>query len=163
LKEDHDGAEPSAGAMALLNLLTLTHLRPDPARTAKVEAGLARYGPTLGDVARAVPLVAAALSSWHAGIGQTVIVGQWGSADFQALQRALASRYLPFTIEVGLDVSVHSGKLVDHLPFIASMTTIGDDATAYVCRDFTCQAPTTTVEGLQDALDADRSAQSGAD
>ena len=45
-------------------------------------------------------------------------------------------------------------KLVDHLPFIASMTAVGDAATAYVCRDFTCQAPTTTVEGLLDALDA---------
>ncbi len=160
LKEDYDGAEPSAGALALLNLLTLTHLRPDQARTARVERALTRYGANLGDVARAVPLVAAALSTWHAGVGQTVIVGMAGASEFEALQRALASRYLPFSIEVGIDAATPGAKLVDHLPFIASMTAVAGAATAYVCRDFVCQAPTTTVAGLLDALDAHTSATS---
>jgi uncharacterized protein len=154
LKEDYDGAEPSAGAMALLNLLALTHFRPDARRTTRIEAGLARYGPSLGDAARAVPLVASALSSWHAGIGQSVIVGRAGAADFEDLRRALASRYLPFSIEVPIDTSVGTAKLVDHLPFIASMTAIDGVATAYICRDFTCQAPATTVAGLLEALDS---------
>jgi uncharacterized protein YyaL (SSP411 family) len=156
LKEDYDGAEPSAGAMALFNLLTLTHLRPDAARTSRIEAALARYGPSLGEVARAVPLVAAALSSWHAGMGQTVIVGRAGAPDFEALRRALASRYLPFSIEAPIDTNIGGAKVVDHLPFIASMTAIDGAATAYVCRDFSCQAPTTTVAGLLDALDSSR-------
>jgi hypothetical protein len=34
------------------------------------------------------------------------------------------------------------------------MTTIDGAATAYICRDFTCQAPTTTVAGLIEALDS---------
>ena len=160
LKEDYDGAEPSAGAIALLNLLTLTHLRPDDARRRRIERALARYGANLGDVARAVPLVAAALSTWHAGIGQTVIVGRHGSADFDALQRAAASRYRPFAIEVALDPSAGGSKVVDHLPFIASMTAAGGAATAYVCRNFVCQAPATTVDGLLEALDADERAPS---
>jgi len=158
LKEDYDGAEPSAGAIALLNLLTLTHLRPDEARRQRIERALARYGSNLGDVARAVPLVAAALSTWHAGIGQTVIVGRLGSADFDALQRAAASRYRPFAIEVALDPSAGGSKVVDHLPFIASMTAAGGAATAYVCRNFVCQAPATTVDGLLEAFDADERA-----
>jgi uncharacterized protein YyaL (SSP411 family) len=156
LKEDYDGAEPSAGAMALLNLLTLTHLRPDPARSTRVERGLARYGSSLGGLARAVPLVAAALSTWHAGVGQAVIVGRSGVADFEALQAALASHYVPFSIVVAVDPAVGGAKLVDHLPFIASMTAVKGAATAYVCRDFTCQAPATTVDGLLDALDEGR-------
>jgi uncharacterized protein YyaL (SSP411 family) len=44
--------------------------------------------------------------------------------------------------------------LVDHLPFIASMSAVGGAATAYVCRDFMCQAPATTAAGLLEALDA---------
>ena len=73
LKEDYDGAEPSAGALASLNLLTLTHLMPDVERQARLEQALARFGPRLGEVARAVPLVASAVSAWHAGIGQIVV------------------------------------------------------------------------------------------
>jgi len=163
LKEDYDGAEPSAGAMALLNLLTLTHLRPDLARTARIERALARYGSGLGDLARAVPLVAAALSTWHAGVEQCVIVGRPGLEDFETLRGALASRYLPFSIAVTIDPSSGTAKLVDHLPFIASMMAVGDAATAYVCRDFTCQSPTTTVERLLDALDGSRAVPSRAE
>ena len=163
LKEEYDGAEPSAGALALLNLLTLTHLRPDAGRTSKIERALARHGSGLGDVARAMPLVAAALSTWHAGVGQAVIVGRSGAADFEALQRALASRYLPFSIEVPVDPGTGGAKLVDHLPFVASMAPAGGDATAYVCRDFMCQAPSTTVDGLLDALDAANRAHSQVD
>ena len=163
LKEEYDGAEPSAGALALLNLLTLTHLRPDAGRTSKIERALARHGSGLGDVARAMPLVAAALSTWHAGVGQAVIVGRSGAADFEALQRALASRYLPFSIEVPVDPGAGGAKLVDHLPFVASMAPAGGDATAYVCRDFMCQAPSTTVDGLLDALDAANRAHSQVD
>jgi uncharacterized protein YyaL (SSP411 family) len=77
-------------------------------------------------------------------------------ADFEALQAALASHYVPFSIVVAVDPAVGGAKLVDHLPFIASMTAVKGAATAYVCRDFTCQAPATTVDGLLDALDEGR-------
>ncbi len=156
LKEDYDGAEPSASALALLNLLTLTHLRPDAARTARVERALARFGPRLGDLARGIPLVAAALSTWHAGVGQAVIVGRSGAPDFEALQSVLASRYLPFVVTVPVDVGGRGAKLVDHLPFVQSMSAIGAAATAYVCRNFMCQAPATSPASLMAALEAGR-------
>ena len=80
-KEDYDGAEPSPTALALLNLQVLTHLRPDADRTARINQSIARFGTRLGEFARAVPLVLAALVGEEAGIGQLVIVEADGGAE----------------------------------------------------------------------------------
>ena len=66
VKEEYDGAEPAASSVAVENLLTLTHLRDDPEAAAKAEKTLGRFGTRLGQAARAVPLMMAALVRYHA-------------------------------------------------------------------------------------------------
>ncbi len=158
LKEDYDGAEPSAGALASLNLLTLTHLMPDVERQARLEQALARFGPRLGEIARAVPLVASAVSAWHAGIGQVVVtggdsapVGQNFSSAHQSLLAALAARYLPFAVVVPV-TATHRDALIKLLPFVEQLSAREGQATAYVCRDFVCQTPVTSPDALATIL-----------
>ena len=45
-KDDYDGAEPSAGSVSVLNLLTLFHLTNDEDATRRAKATLARFGAT---------------------------------------------------------------------------------------------------------------------
>ncbi len=148
-KEDYDGAEPSATALALLNLQVLTHLREDAARSDRIERTLARLGPRLGEYARAVPLVMSALVAHHAGIGQAVIVGDAHAA--RPLDDVLAARYKPFLVTVPVQPQ-HAPALAVHLPFIASMPAIGAGATAYLCENFTCRAPVTSAAAFQEEL-----------
>jgi uncharacterized protein YyaL (SSP411 family) len=150
LKEDYDGAEPSAGALASLNLLTLSNLLPDDGRMARLETALERFGGHLGEVARVVPLVAAAVSAWTAGVGQVVVSSPDGAP---ALQSTLASRYLPFMVMVPV-MDTTRETLTTKLPFIASLPARDGDATAYVCRNFVCQAPATSADALESALAA---------
>ncbi len=103
LKEDYDGAEPSAGALASLNILTLSNLLPDDGRMARLERALGRFGERLGEVARVVPLVAAAASTWTAGVGQ-VVVSSTGSSDESTALRLGARIALP---------AVHRGRASD--------------------------------------------------
>jgi len=145
LKEDYDGAEPSASSVSLLNLLTLAHLTGDEDARAKVERTLGRYGPRAGRAARAIPLMLAGLSAWHAGTAQIVIVG--GDAERTDLERAAASRYLPFAIQVPIAPDRHAA-LAQSMPFVGSMRTIEGKATAYVCHDFTCRAPVTSADAM---------------
>ena len=67
LKEDYDGAEPSASSVSVLNALTLAHLTDDPEALTKAERTLARYGPRAGRAARVIPLMLAGLSTWYGG------------------------------------------------------------------------------------------------
>jgi hypothetical protein len=68
VKEDYDGAEPAASSVSVHNLLTLERLgaAPDGARD-KVEGTFRLSAPRLTATGRAVPMMLAALSNWHAG------------------------------------------------------------------------------------------------
>ncbi len=164
LKEDYDGAEPAPSSIAALNLLTLSHLLgPDLGQTAvtpgsdpaltKVERTLARLGPRIGAGARAVPMMLCALSAWHAGFDQIVLVGDPDAPKTRALKSALAARYLPFGIVVPVAPGAPQQALAERLPFIGAMTT-GAGAAAYVCRDFACRQPVSDPEDLAQELAA---------
>jgi uncharacterized protein YyaL (SSP411 family) len=136
LKEDYDGAEPAAGSVSVMNLLTLAHLTDDEGARQKAERTLARYGERAGRAARVIPMMLAALSSWHAGATQIVLVG-----DAVALKREIARHYLPFAVNIPVTPGPQQQALSNVLPFIGAMRPAGGAATAFVCRDFACREP----------------------
>jgi uncharacterized protein YyaL (SSP411 family) len=90
-----------------------------------------------------------ALSGWHAGYSQVAIVGR--AEDALPLRQELARHYRPFAIVVPVVPGAAQERLARVLPFIAGMTDHGS-AAAYVCRDFTCHEPVTSVTALARAL-----------
>jgi hypothetical protein len=94
-------------------------------------------------------MMAAALSTYWAGLQQIVIVGEEGRAD---LERAVGSCYRPFAIALALDDNQEAvGKVA---PWIAAMQPIDNKATAFVCRSFACERPVTSAESLIQNLEA---------
>jgi uncharacterized protein YyaL (SSP411 family) len=147
LKEDYDGAEPAASSVSVLNLLTLAHLTGDEEASRKAEQVLGAFSSRLNDLGRAVPMMLAALSTYHAGMPQIVIAGPRERPDTQALVDAVRGNYRPTAVTVLLDPARRS-ELSRLLPWVAAMTMREERATAYVCRDFACQAPTTDPGAL---------------
>ena len=152
MKEGHDGAEPSAGSISVLNLQTLFHLTGDRDVGRRIEQALARLGPRLGQAARVMPMMTAALSQYHAGTSQIVVVGEGGAADTRALRRCVAAHYLPFAVRVNVEAGPGQRALAELLPFIGAMGMVDRKATAYVCADFTCKKPVCDPEALDGQL-----------
>ena len=149
-KETYDGAEPAASSVSVLNLLVLSHLVPDAAWDERIERTLRLFGTRIDQMGRGVPMMAAALSTYLAGAHQIVIVER-GDAD-DALERALALMYLPFAVQ--LRVTKDSRRaLAGSLPFIDAMHPMEGATAAYICRNFTCRQPVTTVDALQHELE----------
>ena len=101
-----------------------------------------------------MPLVASAVSAWHAGIGQVVVTADVGpsfSSGDHALLATLAGHYLPFVVVVPV-TAAHRDALVKLLPFVEPLIAREGQATAYVCRDFVCQAPVTSPDALATIL-----------
>ncbi len=171
LKEDHDGAEPAASSIGVLNLLVISHLvgndgpnpsspRPhhDPAGmtpvggqySEKVERTLGLFGSRASQYGRAVPMMLAALSTYHAGVSQLVIVGDPSEAGMRAMRHEVNRQYLPGMVTVPV-APRHRDRLTRVLPWIAAMEARGGP-TAYLCRDFACQIPATSVDVLHEQL-----------
>jgi uncharacterized protein YyaL (SSP411 family) len=148
MKEDYDGAEPTASSVSVLNLLTLSHLVADPEWDVRVERTLRLFATRLEQMGRGVPMMAAALSTHLAGVQQIVIAeGEGGDA----LDRAVAMHYLPFAIQLRVTRQARHA-LAGSLPFLAAMEPLAGVTAAYVCRDFACRQPVTTVDALEQEL-----------
>ena len=152
VKEEYDGAEPAASSVAVENLLTLMHLRDDPDAAGRVDRTLARFGTRLGQAARALPLMMAALVRYHAPATQIVIVGQPAAAETRTLERVVAGRYLPFAVRLRVAPGDGQARLAERLPFVGAMREIDGRPTAYVCTNFTCQEPVTDPARLDEQL-----------
>jgi uncharacterized protein YyaL (SSP411 family) len=151
LKEEYDGAEPAASSVSALNLLALAHLTGAEGFSGKAEQVIGSFGARLVSMSRAVPMMLAALSTYHAGMPQIVIVGRAEEDDTRALIDAVRSRYRPTTVTVRVDPAVHA-DLARLLPWIGMIGMLDGRATAYVCDDFACRAPTTDPETLSSEL-----------
>jgi uncharacterized protein YyaL (SSP411 family) len=148
MKEDYDGAEPTASAVSVMNLLTLSHLVDEAAWGEQIDKTFRYFGSRLEQIGRAVPMMAAALATSIAGLRQVIVVGEGGDGE---LRNTIRQRYLPFTVSLGLTPDQQSA-LAAKLPFIAGMRVLDGKAAAYVCREFTCHAPVSDRPALEKAL-----------
>jgi uncharacterized protein len=145
LKEDYDGAEPSAASVTVRNLIRLAQLTGDRGCLARAERTLERYGAGLGQVVRVMPMMMANVALWHGRRAEIVLVGAPGSADLAALERVVAGHYAPWAVTV----AVEPGRAPSsRTPWLGAMAMQGGRATAYVCHDFACQAPTADADEL---------------
>jgi len=148
LKEDYDGAEPAAGSVAVHNLLALMHLVEEPpagAWSAQIERTLAAVAARAG---RAAPMMLAALSTYHAGMTQIVVVGEPRAADTAALHGVVRGRYAPAALVVPVAPATRE-HLAAALPWTRGMGLQQGRAAAYLCRDFACERPTTDPDELK--------------
>ena len=103
-----------------------------------------------------VPLMSAALATYHVGLAQIVLVAGGDAADAAPLLDTLATTYRPFSIVVPVHAGSTQRQVADLLPFIGAMTPIDGSATAYVCRNFTCEQPVTDAAALAERLRCSR-------
>jgi uncharacterized protein YyaL (SSP411 family) len=150
LKEDYDGAEPSASSVSVLNLLVLAHLTDDEEARNKAARTIGRYGGRAGRAARVIPMMLAGLSAWHAGATQIVVLGT--EKEAAPLRSEVARRYLPFAVMVPVVPGDPQHALSAMLPFIGPMQEMDGKPTAFVCRDFACRQPVTTADALAEQL-----------
>ncbi len=155
VKEEYDGAEPSAGSVAVGNLVTLAHLTGDGGAATRAADVLARFGGRFGQSARSSPMMMAALACHHApagGVSQVVILGDRGDSRTRALERVAAAHYLPFAARLVVTPGEAQARLAERVPFIGAMRQVDGKPTAYVCADFACREPVTEPARLEAQL-----------
>ncbi len=156
LKEDYDGAEPSAASVTAWNLLSLAHLSgvgEAGAYRAQLEETLRRV-PASPQLARVVPMMMAAASAAQAGVPQVILLGPRDAAGTAALHRAFAACFLPGAVSLVVEPGAHQREIAARLPWVASMEMLDGQPSAYLCRDGACERPVNDAEALRARLEA---------
>jgi len=145
-----DNATPSGNAMAVTTLLKLAGFTNDlryvdiaHQTLAQMQSMMAQYPLGFGQWLQALSF---ALSPPR----EIAIVGDPKVADTQALLGVVRSGYRPFQV-VALGAPSAQSPAV---PLLQDRGLVEGHAAAYVCRDFTCQAPVTQPKVLQHLLDS---------
>ena len=152
MKDDYDGAEPSATSVAAGNLLVLAHLTGDAGWQDRLARTLRGAAARMEASGRSVPMLMSCLSAWHAGLQQVVIVGEPDDAARAAMERLVGSRFLPFAVVLPITPGSAQARIGAVAGFVGPMLGVEGRTTAYVCRDFACQEPVTDAAGLEALL-----------
>lgn len=177
LKEEYDGAEPAPSSVAAMNLLRLAALleagtAPPPAPPAATnpirtqdfrDRGtrcLDAFRTQWSGSPQALPQMLCALESALEPPRHIVLAGERDAPDFRALAAVAQERLGPRRAIIALpgkpgDESGASDDRrwwVERAPWMANMEPHDGRATAFVCEQFTCQAPVTSPEDLRPLL-----------
>ncbi len=152
MKEDNDGAEPSSNSIAALNLLRLAQLRGMKSYRERAEQTIRAFAPILTRAPTALPQMLVALDYSLGKPRQIVIAGEKGKSDTRKMLDEVRRHYLPTATLLLADQGEGQQYLAEKLEAIREMKMIDGKATAYVCENFTCQAPVTDARDLRKLL-----------
>jgi uncharacterized protein len=141
-KEIYDGAIPSGNAVAMLNLLRLARITGDT----KLEEKAAAIGKTFSnDINRYPAAYTQLLCAVDFGVGpayEVVIAGNPKSQDTQAMLKALRSEFIPNKVVLLRPVAEDKPPITQIAAYTQYQKSQNQKATAYVCLNQNCQAPT---------------------
>ncbi|XP_013877335.1 spermatogenesis-associated protein 20 isoform X2 [Austrofundulus limnaeus] len=123
LKEDQDGAEPSANSVSAFNLLRLSNYTGRQEWLQKSQQLLTAFSDRLTRVPIALPEMVRALMAQHYTLKQVLMLKE-----------------------------ENPDSVLSRLPSLASLTQLDGIATAYVCQNFTCSLPVTNPQELRRLL-----------
>ncbi len=150
MKEDYDGAEPSANSVAALNLIRLSRMLGDASAAAKAERIFALSAGILASMPSAVPQLLVALGVSAKPPSQIVIAGNPEDPRTQALLASARRGFHPDRVLLLADGGEGQSWLAEWIPSLAGMKPVDGKPALYRCENFTCSAPVTEpgVESL---------------
>ena len=151
-KEDYDGAEPAPGSVAAANLLRLAQLTDSKEFHERAEKTIASAADQLDRLPSAMTQMLCAVDASLAKPRQIVIAGKRDAADTRALLKEVRAVFSPNQIVLLADGGTDEKWLGTKLEFLRTSAPVDGKAAAYVCENFTCQAPVTDPAKLRELL-----------
>ena len=152
LKEDYDGAEPAPNSVAAMNLIRFDWMLGLPGTREKAWQTIEALRAQWTRLPQALPQMLCAVELALAEPRTVVLAGDPRSDEFQAMTVVLHERLGPRRAILCADGGEEQAWLAKHRPYLMEMKPADGCTTAYVCENFTCQAPVTTPAGLRTLL-----------
>ena len=152
LKEDYDGAEPAPNSIAAMNLIRLDWMLGLPGTREKAVKTIEMMRPQWTRLPQALPQMLCAVELALAEPRTVVLAGNPEAGEFQAMAAVLHEHLGPRRAILCADGGEGQAWLAKHRSYLMDMKPVGSRVTAYVCENFTCQAPATSAADLRAQL-----------
>ena len=147
-KEIYDGAIPSGNSVAMLNLLRLARLTARPELEEKAAHISRTFSNMVSQSPRAFTQLMIALDFALGPSYEVVIVGDPHAEDTKTMVKTLRKTFVPSKVVLFRSEDEATADIIRLSEFTKDLAPINDKATAYVCRDFRCELPTTEAHQM---------------
>jgi uncharacterized protein YyaL (SSP411 family) len=138
---------PSGNSVAMLNLTRIARLTGRSEYEDRARAIGRAFQTQVAAGPSAYTMLLCAVDFLAGPSNEVVIVGRRDAPDVKAMSAALARVYAPNKVVV-FRPERGAERVVRIAPYTKEQTAIDGKATAYVCRNFACQLPTTDVAAM---------------
>jgi len=151
-KNPYDNAVPSGNSVAVHNLLRLSAYTGRSDLKDKAERTLIVFH----DMIKASPggfgQLLCGLAWLHHGGQEIAVIGSPDDENTIAMLSVIRQQFRPYMVVALHDPLSATQAPADLIPLLADRPQVDGKPTVYVCRNFVCQRPVTTVEELEEAL-----------
>jgi uncharacterized protein YyaL (SSP411 family) len=152
-KEVYDGAIPSGNSTAADNLIRLARLTSENEYLQGADHIFAAFSNEANQLPSAHSQLMSALQRGAGPSLEVVIAGDAGARDTARLIATVRAMYLPQAAVLLVTPGKAGATIRELAPFAEAYEPVDGKAAAYVCRDFTCQLPTTDPAKLRTLLE----------
>jgi uncharacterized protein YyaL (SSP411 family) len=146
-KEIYDGAIPSGNSVAYQNLIRLGRMLSRPDFEEKARSIGEAFSAQINQLPRGYTQLMVGILLTESPPCEVVISGNPDSPDTREMILRLRDLYLPNKVMM-LRPADPDQRLFELVPVLREQIPIEERATAYVCRNYQCNAPTTDIEEL---------------
>ena len=152
-KEIYDGAIPSGNSIAALDLIRLSRLTMEKEFESKTESLFKSFSNEISQMPNAYPQMLIALDLALGPSKEIVISGEIDSEDTKKMIRSVFKRFIPNKVVAHRPPSGKEEKIVELIPFLKEQVSLEGKTTAYVCQNYVCRFPTTSIKKLDEFLE----------
>ncbi|CAG8506921.1 1009_t:CDS:10 [Gigaspora rosea] len=157
LKDDHDGAEPSANSVSVSNLILLGNIVDNLDYNAKAERTLKYFAGRLNSIPYSMSAMVASLMLHIKSVKQIMVVGREQNPTVQQFIEAIRDQFIP---NKTLLLARPENEFLLEKNEMAKVTvqseftkgTEDNVPSVHICENFTCGMPISNIEELVDKL-----------
>jgi uncharacterized protein YyaL (SSP411 family) len=147
-KEIYDGAVPSGNSVAMLNLLRLARLTAYSELEEKAAHISRMFSHSVSQSPGGFSQLMISLDFAFGPAYEVVIVGDPDAEDTKAMVETLRKAFVPNKVLLFRPADDATTDIIRLAEFTKDLTRINNKATAYVCREFRCELPTTETHQM---------------
>lgn len=150
-KDYFDNATPSGNSTAAIALLKLGLLSQEQEYSRRAVHILRALRPAMSRYPSAFGYLLSALDFYLSEPKEIALIGKLDSHEVRSFVEEIYSRYLPNKVVAASDPG--NEEAAPAIRLLAGRPAVDGQATAYVCRNYTCLEPATSVEDLSARLE----------